>query len=176
MRCCGLKTGLTNPVALNSVAADLLISAVSAEDWLAAVGYDPEVCLKNYMAYSRSLSLRGRSHQPLQRLQGDPIPDGRIDSSRESANRQAVAHTGLPELCTTMLRWVSLARDGIERVLKRTAASGRSCRKLPHVGDAAGECGGGSRLRAHEMGAHLRSLAVLEVAVGGRDAALARRA
>src|ERR1700719_3625340 len=92
MRCCGLKTGLTNPVALNSVAADLLISAVSAEDWLAAMSYDPEVCLKNYMAYSRSLSLRGRSHQPLRRLQGDPIPDGRIDSSRESANRKAIAH------------------------------------------------------------------------------------
>src|SRR5580692_6781270 len=55
-------------------------------------------------------------------------------------------------------------------------ASGRSRRKLPHVGDAAGERGGGGCLRAHEMGAHLRSLAVLEVAIRGGDAALARRA
>src|SRR5215475_10841059 len=50
------------------------------------------------------------------------------------------------------------------------------CRDLPYIGNASRNCGSGSGLRAHKMGAYFRTLPVLEVAVGRRDTALARRA
>src|SRR2546430_17232152 len=56
------------------------------------------------------------------------------------------------------------------------AASEGPCRDLPYVGDAPRKRAGGRGLRTHEMGAHLGSLAVLEISVGGGDAALPGRA
>ena len=48
--------------------------------------------------------------------------------------------------------------------------------KLPHVGDAAGDRGRRCRRRADQMRAHPRALAMLEIAVGGGDDAVARLA
>src|ERR1700691_4913359 len=51
-------------------------------------------------------------------------------------------------------------------------ASRRSRQQLPHVGDPAGDCRRRRRRRADEMRSYLRTLAVLEIAIGGRHAAL----
>src|SRR5262249_43017277 len=56
------------------------------------------------------------------------------------------------------------------------AASGLPRHELPHVGDAPGDGGRRGGRRAGEVRTHFRALAVFEVAVGGRDAALPRLA
>src|SRR5215467_2339231 len=56
------------------------------------------------------------------------------------------------------------------------AASGLPRHELSHVGDAPGDGGRGGGRRAGEVRTHFRALAVFEVAIGGRDAALPRLA
>ena len=57
---------------------------------------------------------------------------------------------------------------------RRPAARGARSRPLPDVDEVALDRGGGGHLRGDEVGAPAAALAPLEVAVGGRGAALAR--